>query len=597
MRCSACGCTLTLKLTEQPEEREKRCWTIPADFRNRNDAKVAVLHLAFEQGAIEFLRFRGESPPEGYKVELPPPREPKKAKRKGADGAEHEGDAPKKAKLLSQAEQFLASSFPSKSAEPRASGSGSSGLSRARPSTSAAPIFLPRPGYIDPKPEPGELPAELPTYQPEPIPVNAPLRWETTQPSIDRTAHEYPPSRRTSEAPLSYNRSSEPDRLGSYGTRDHGRYQYELGDSRYDGPGSYGPDLYYAPLPAPHTEPWHARPPFPVYPEGEGEDVYQYYDADYERGYDYDYDYGFDYERDPYDAPPRPPPPPAPVPAGSGGRGYAEYERSGYDYDRGYARERIYSHTTHTRLPPPPPTLPPPPQLAQLTAGPISPPRIWVPAHPPPPSVPPPPSPPREWVPGPRAAKVDARRGGAGREPRRLLSGEPSELPPEPSISRVSDAVGDAGLVLESTLASASASASSSSTPGNTLSGSSKEELFGASTDSHRLSVHFHLSRKLITRSLFVLFFLLDRRCGVPLAELNETKIEYCNEHGYPRPQFFDALDDSGGAAAVRYKVWVVLGSERLELPTTYAGVYEGEEKMARKVLCHLRKRDMLEEV
>jgi hypothetical protein len=42
----------------------------------------------------------------------------------------------------------------------------------------------------------------------------------------------------------------------------------------------------------------------------------------------------------------------------------------------------------------------------------------------------------------------------------------------------------------------------------------------------------------------------------------------------------------------VRYKVWVVLGSERLELPTTYAGVHEGEEKMARKVLRHLHSRD-----
>lgn len=46
----------------------------------------------------------------------------------------------------------------------------------------------------------------------------------------------------------------------------------------------------------------------------------------------------------------------------------------------------------------------------------------------------------------------------------------------------------------------------------------------------------------------------------------------------------------------MRYKVWVVLGSERLELSTTYAGVYEGEEKMARKVLRHLRSRDMGEE-
>ena len=87
------------------------------------------------------------------------------------------------------------------------------------------------------------------------------------------------------------------------------------------------------------------------------------------------------------------------------------------------------------------------------------------------------------------------------------------------------------------------------------------------------------------------------------------TRIEYCEAHGYPHPQFFDAADDSGNAInlgataapnavaagphAARYKVWVVLGEERLELPTSYAGIKEGEEKMARKVLRHLRSRDM----
>ncbi len=35
-----------------------------------------------------------------------------------------------------------------------------------------------------------------------------------------------------------------------------------------------------------------------------------------------------------------------------------------------------------------------------------------------------------------------------------------------------------------------------------------------------------------------------------------------------------------------------MLGVERLELPTTYAGIKDGEEKMARKVLRHLRSRD-----
>jgi len=81
--------------------------------------------------------------------------------------------------------------------------------------------------------------------------------------------------------------------------------------------------------------------------------------------------------------------------------------------------------------------------------------------------------------------------------------------------------------------------------------------------------------------------------------------IEYCRVHGYPRPQFFFSFDDSGNtavepgvaattttaaasAANVQYKVWVVLGLERLKLPTTYTAIREGEEKMVRKVLRHL---------
>jgi hypothetical protein len=77
---------MTLKLAEEPEEREKCSWSVLTDFCNRNDAKVAAVHVAFEQGAIEFLCFKGVSPPEGYKVGLPPQCESKKAKQKAADG-------------------------------------------------------------------------------------------------------------------------------------------------------------------------------------------------------------------------------------------------------------------------------------------------------------------------------------------------------------------------------------------------------------------------------------------------------------------------------------------------------------------------------
>jgi hypothetical protein len=459
---------MTLKLTEQPEEHEKCSWTVPADFRNRNDAKVAVVHAAFEKGAIEFLRFNGESPPEGYKVELPPPRESKKAKRKAADGTENEGEPPKKMKLPSQAEQFLASTLSSKSTEPRASGS-----LRARPF--AVPIFLPRPGYVDPKPEPGELPSELPTNQPEYPPTNTP-RWPTTQPSFNRPTREYPPHPTTEPSSSFYHHSRSDEPRGthySYGTREHGHHEFELGDSRYDGPGVYAPDPYYAPPPAPHTEPWHARPPISGYPEEEDAYSRSYRDIDSGRDYDYGYDYGYGYGRDRYT-----PPPPPPPPDGPGGRGYAEYERSEYDYDYDYAHEGSYSRPAHTYM-----QLPqPPPQPAELTSGPMSAPRRWVPA--------PAPGPPRVWEPGPRVAEMDARRSGTC-EPRPLLSREPSE-PPKPSFTRASPEVKvEAGLVVpESTFVSASAPASSSSTPAssnthahNTASVSSKEELFGVSAE------------------------------------------------------------------------------------------------------------------
>jgi hypothetical protein len=42
-------------------EHEKHCQTVSADFYDRNDTKIAMVYFAFKQGAIEFLRFKGES--------------------------------------------------------------------------------------------------------------------------------------------------------------------------------------------------------------------------------------------------------------------------------------------------------------------------------------------------------------------------------------------------------------------------------------------------------------------------------------------------------------------------------------------------------
>ena len=242
--------------------------------------------LAFEQGAIEFLRFGGEPPPEGYKVELSAPRESKKAKRKGTDGAESEGEgSKKKSKLLSKSGQFfVAASLPAKLAV--SSRSSTSSFSQARaPATgtiSSAAILLPRPGYIDPKPEPGELPAEPPKQEPEHHPASLPRR-PATQPfeCLPRHAAES----------TSYNRLRDnPTRPTPFDTREPGR-QYEPGaDPWHEGPGAYAPDPYYALPPGSHVEPWHTRLSGHMYPEG----GYRHCDAVY--GHDYD----FDYERDCY---------------------------------------------------------------------------------------------------------------------------------------------------------------------------------------------------------------------------------------------------------------------------------------------------------
>ena len=400
-----------------------------------------MLQLAFEHGAIEFLRFRGEPPPEEYKVELPAPRESKKAKRKGTDGAENEGEGTKKkSKLLIQSEQFLAAAnLPAKPTVSSRSSTGSFSQARAPATgtTSSAAILLPRPGYIDPKPEPGELPAEPPKQEPEHLPPSLPQR-PATQP------FEYPP-RHAAES-SSYSRlRGDPTRPTAYDTREHGRQSELGGDSWYEGPGAYASDPYYAPPPASHVEPWHTRHSGHVYPEEEG---YRrpYHDADYGHDYDYDlaydYDYDYDYEQDRYAALP-PPPPPVSGPA----HGYADFEHSGYDY--GYAHDRNYAHGHgHMQHPPLPP---PAPHPAESATAPMSGPRR---------GGPPSRSPPRVWQPGPRAAEAEARWSGTG-EPR-----------PPPKLLPLASATPEPRALPESTSAAAvssSSSSSSSSTPAGPL--------------------------------------------------------------------------------------------------------------------------------
>ncbi|KAH9849147.1 hypothetical protein C2E23DRAFT_888535 [Lenzites betulinus] len=66
MDLDACGATITIELCPSPTPQQVRKYTVPAEYRNRNDAKLAVIARAVEEGAIEFLRFQGRPPPPGY---------------------------------------------------------------------------------------------------------------------------------------------------------------------------------------------------------------------------------------------------------------------------------------------------------------------------------------------------------------------------------------------------------------------------------------------------------------------------------------------------------------------------------------------------
>ena len=504
---------MTLTLTAQePAEHQKRSWTVPAEYRNKNDAKVAVVQLAFEQGAIEFLQFSGEPPPEGYKVELPPPREAKKAKRKATDPAENEdGNPKKKPKMLSQTGQFLA-----------ATGLSHKPVQQPQP-PSATPMFLPRPGYVDSKPEPGELPDEPPVLL---APRRPPSSFQRS-----REQQLLPPPPPAIMEP----RNRQPRGPYDYGVREHG-YQYELGvggGARYDDPGVYARDPYYAPSPpppAPYTEPWHARPPYPP-TDHDSEEEYRraYYGTDCTSGGGYDYDYYARHNTTRY----RDTPPP-------------ETAHDAHDY--AYAHARRHEEYEYAHMPP---------ALRRTQQrSPSLPPLLWPQSPSPPPDLlqrrlPPPPSPPRIWQPGPHAQRIDP-----------------------PPAAPTTSTLGSSSAHHLRDKAPAPVSEPTTYTPS-----SCKEELIGT----------------------FVRF--LPARTGGVCDYKARTLmctcrgVEYCKAGGYPCPQFFDALLDEkavvDATANPRYKVWIVLGQERLELPTTYANVEDGEEKLARKVLQRLRAQDV----
>lgn len=62
----AFGCSLTLLLNDPPGPNESRTYSVPAEYRTKNDAKLALVCHAAKEGAIEFLRYSGRPPPRNH---------------------------------------------------------------------------------------------------------------------------------------------------------------------------------------------------------------------------------------------------------------------------------------------------------------------------------------------------------------------------------------------------------------------------------------------------------------------------------------------------------------------------------------------------
>lgn len=100
----AFGCTMMLHLAADPTPEQTRIWTVSNDYRNKADAKVAVICTAIEQGAMEFIRFRGEPPPPGYTTPYslqtfdPESSQKSNGKRKMVEDTHSQGEHEKPAK-------------------------------------------------------------------------------------------------------------------------------------------------------------------------------------------------------------------------------------------------------------------------------------------------------------------------------------------------------------------------------------------------------------------------------------------------------------------------------------------------------------------
>ena len=85
----------------------------------------------------------------------------------------------------------------------------------------------------------------------------------------------------------------------------------------------------------------------------------------------------------------------------------------------------------------------------------------------------------------------------------------------------------------------------------------------------------------------------IPRRCSpLPFRGFDWTLCvitpDHCDKEGLPRPELCHELapDDKTNKP---FKVWIVMGKERLELPTSFPTLVVGQERVAKSVLGRLR--------
>ena len=63
---------------------------------------------------------------------------------------------------------------------------------------------------------------------------------------------------------------------------------------------------------------------------------------------------------------------------------------------------------------------------------------------------------------------------------------------------------------------------------------------------------------------------------------------DFCQQSSIPLPEFgSEAVANETGS--VEHKVWLIIGTERMELPTKFSSLTNGQERLAKTVLARLR--------